>query len=214
MSFLLGTVPHGAVELRQRPSRQDRTCSVCLAVSSVGPAFAPFIMYAEERAEQGGAHDGSAQCPDCWGGVLKGDGGRMCDKAFVKGRRHMCAPVLGLQGAACNVLRARAAHVKRPSRPDPRAQEEQVLRAVPRAHRDGLVTARRSGARSSGHARRHHRELVRGRRVVGGADDAWRRALPCRQQHRGAPPLRPRLPRPPPNVCSAFSLGRDVTCIP
>ena len=28
---------------------------------------------------------------ECWGGVLKGDGGAGCDSSFVRGRRHMCA---------------------------------------------------------------------------------------------------------------------------
>ena len=28
---------------------------------------------------------------DCWGGVLKGDGGAGCDHTFIKGRRHMYA---------------------------------------------------------------------------------------------------------------------------
>lgn len=26
---------------------------------------------------------------ECWGGVLKGDGGAECDKYFKRGRRHM-----------------------------------------------------------------------------------------------------------------------------
>ena len=29
---------------------------------------------------------------ECWGGILKGGGGKGCDKSFVKGRRHMYAP--------------------------------------------------------------------------------------------------------------------------
>ena len=35
--------------------------------------------------------DGNALEPECWGGILKGDGGANCDGNFLRGRRHMCA---------------------------------------------------------------------------------------------------------------------------
>ena len=37
---------------------------------------------------------------ECWGGVLKGDGGENCDKSFKRGRRHMCAQEGDHQGFA------------------------------------------------------------------------------------------------------------------
>ena len=40
-------------------------------------------------AVQGGDGCGHEGQLDCWGGILKGDGGAECDHAFVKGRRHM-----------------------------------------------------------------------------------------------------------------------------
>ena len=61
---------------------------------------------------------------ECWGGVMKGDGGEGCDKSFKRGRRHMCArrspsSISRCFAAACNPQCARAATLTHHRRPLP-----------------------------------------------------------------------------------------------
>ena len=75
-------------------------------------------------AMDGGDDRDYGHAVECWGGVMKGDGGEGCDKSFKRGRRHMCArrspsSISRCFAAACNPQRARAATLTHHRRPLP-----------------------------------------------------------------------------------------------